>query len=131
MEKLLVKSQYIVSGLIIKKISGLFLSQCIVQILNDGLTGDEGGQKMLPFKQCPVCGGELASKEVEKLLRGGVNTAVVSVQAEVCLHCGVTVYTNRSAGAFNSLIRPFVDSSLRRNLWLPFIYSRRNICYRP
>jgi YgiT-type zinc finger domain-containing protein len=45
-----------------------------------------------PFPQCPVCGGELVEKEVEKLLRGGVNTAVLRVRAEVCLHCGERLY---------------------------------------
>ncbi|MBU2609956.1 MAG: YgiT-type zinc finger protein, partial [Chloroflexi bacterium] len=43
---------------------------------------------MKPFEKCPVCGGELVEKEVEKLLKGGVNTAVLTVRAEVCLLCG-------------------------------------------
>ena len=30
---------------------------------------------MMPFSKCPVCGGEMAEKEVEKLLRGGVHVA--------------------------------------------------------
>ena len=37
---------------------------------------------------CPKCGGELVWQPVEKLLRGGVNVAVVSVPAEVCRRCG-------------------------------------------
>ncbi len=41
---------------------------------------------MIPFKECPICGGEVIKKEVEILLRGGKNTAVVVVHAEVCLH---------------------------------------------
>ena len=45
-------------------------------------------KRMMPFSKCPVCGGEMAEKEVEKLLRGGINTAVLTVRAEVCLHCG-------------------------------------------
>ncbi len=47
---------------------------------------------MQPFDKCPVCGGELAAKKVEKLLRGGRNTAVVEVDAQVCLHCGERLY---------------------------------------
>jgi YgiT-type zinc finger domain-containing protein len=43
---------------------------------------------MRPFEQCPVCGGELVEKKVEQLLRGGLHTAVLQVQADVCLHCG-------------------------------------------
>ena len=38
---------------------------------------------MMPFEKCPVCGGEVVEKQVEKLLRGGVNTAAVNVSAEV------------------------------------------------
>ncbi|MCC9076735.1 YgiT-type zinc finger protein [Litorilinea aerophila] len=38
---------------------------------------------MKPFHKCPVCGGELVEKEVEKLLRGGKHTAVIKVRAEV------------------------------------------------
>jgi len=29
------------------------------------------GEKMMPFDKCPVCGGEIVKKEVDKLLRGG------------------------------------------------------------
>jgi hypothetical protein len=29
------------------------------------------GQNVMPFEKCPVCGGQLEEKEVEKLLRGG------------------------------------------------------------
>ena len=44
------------------------------------------------FEKCPVCGGELIEKEVEKLLKGGENTAIIKVKAEVCLHCGERLY---------------------------------------
>jgi uncharacterized protein with PIN domain len=30
-------------------------------------------RKMKPFEKCPMCGGELVEKEVEKLLRGTSN----------------------------------------------------------
>jgi hypothetical protein len=33
---------------------------------------------MKPFDKCLICGGELVEKEVEKLLKGGVNTAVLA-----------------------------------------------------
>lgn len=48
---------------------------------------------MIPFNKCPVCGGELIEKEVEKILRGGTNTAIVKVQAEVCQHCGERLFS--------------------------------------
>lgn len=45
---------------------------------------------MMPLKRRPICGGELVTKSVEKLLRGGVNTAMLRVDADVCLRCGDT-----------------------------------------
>ncbi|MEK6623039.1 MAG: YgiT-type zinc finger protein [Planctomycetota bacterium] len=48
---------------------------------------------MMPFEKCPVCGSGLIGKKVEKLLRGGSNTAVLKVHAEVCLHCGERFYS--------------------------------------
>ena len=47
---------------------------------------------MKPFDKCPVCGGELVEKLVEKILRGGNHTASLTVPAEVCLHCGERLY---------------------------------------
>ena len=48
---------------------------------------------MKPFSKCPTCGGAMIEKEVEKLLRGGVNFASVTVNAGVCLHCGARLYS--------------------------------------
>ena len=50
------------------------------------------GVTMKPFKKCPVCGGELENKQVEKLLRVEGNTVAMKVTAEVCLHCGERLY---------------------------------------
>lgn len=58
---------------------------------------------MTPFKKCPTCGGELVRKEVEKLLRGGVNTATMTVTAEVCLRCGERLYDEATVRKFESI----------------------------
>jgi len=58
---------------------------------------------MMPFNKCPVCGGELIEKKVEKLLRGGENTAVLNVQAEVCLHCGERLYSQETVRRFEEI----------------------------
>jgi YgiT-type zinc finger domain-containing protein len=58
-----------------------------------------------PFDKCPVCGGELVEKEVEKLLRGGVDTAVMNVHAEVCLHCGERLYSQETVKLFENIRR--------------------------
>ncbi|PYV18737.1 MAG: YgiT-type zinc finger domain-containing protein [Acidobacteria bacterium] len=58
---------------------------------------------MTPFTKCPVCGGELIHKQVEKLLRGGMHTAVVKVRAEVCLRCGERLYSQETVGQFEEI----------------------------
>ncbi len=55
------------------------------------------------FEKCPICGGELVEKEVEKVLKGGSNTAILSVRAEVCLHCGERLYHPETAAHFEEI----------------------------
>jgi YgiT-type zinc finger domain-containing protein len=65
----------------------------------------EGKEKytMKPFEKCPVCSGDIVDKEVEKLLRGGKHTAVLKVQAEVCLHCGERFYSQETVSKFEQI----------------------------
>lgn len=58
---------------------------------------------MMPFDKCPICGGEVVKKEVDKLLRGGNNTAVAHVEAEVCLRCGERLYSTGVIGKFDHI----------------------------
>lgn len=58
---------------------------------------------MIAFAKCPVCGEEMVKKKVEKLLRGGKNTAVVKVSAEVCLHCGECLYDQETVRHFEQI----------------------------
>lgn len=58
---------------------------------------------MMPFEKCPLCGGEVVEKEVEKLLRGGANTAAVTVRAEVCTHCGERLYSQEAIRRFEQI----------------------------
>lgn len=58
---------------------------------------------MMPFSKCPVCGGEMVEKNVEKLLRGGIHTAVLTVRAEVCLSCGERLYTQETVRRFEQI----------------------------
>ena len=60
-------------------------------------------QMKKPFNKCPVCGGELKNKEVEKILKGGSNTAVIKVEAEVCLHCGERLYSANVVQRFEEI----------------------------
>ena len=58
---------------------------------------------MTGFDKCPVCGGELAGRQVEKLLRGGNHTAVLEVAAEVCLRCGERLYSPDTIRRFEEI----------------------------
>lgn len=46
----------------------------------------------MKLTKCPNCQGELTTKQVEKILKGGSNTAIIQVEAEVCLNCGERLY---------------------------------------
>jgi YgiT-type zinc finger domain-containing protein len=63
----------------------------------------EEEKAMMPFDKCPVCGGELVEKEVEKLLRGGIHTAILNVTAEVCLGCGERLYAQETVRSFEEI----------------------------
>jgi YgiT-type zinc finger domain-containing protein len=58
---------------------------------------------LTPFEKCPICGGELVEKQVEKLLRGGNNTAARTVAAEVCLQCGERLYSKEVVKRFEEI----------------------------
>jgi len=60
---------------------------------------------MLPFNKCPICGGDVVEKEVEKLLKGGTNTATLTVRAEVCLRCGERLYSQETIQRFEEIRR--------------------------
>ena len=59
---------------------------------------------MMPYEKCPICGGEMIEKNVEKLLRGGVHTASVKVRAEVCSHCGERLYAKETVKYFEQIL---------------------------
>jgi len=58
---------------------------------------------MKPIGQCPVCSGEIVKKKVEKLLRGGLHTAVVKVDAYVFLGCGEHIYEQKTVSRFEEI----------------------------
>lgn len=64
------------------------------------------------FEKCPVCGGEVVEKEVEKLLKGGKNTAIVKVTAEVCLHCGERLYSQDTIIRFEEIRKKLQDDDV-------------------
>lgn len=45
---------------------------------------------------CPVCGEDLEVKEVEKVVTGGSDAAILTVEAGVCHRCGERVYSEET-----------------------------------
>ena len=58
---------------------------------------------MILLGKCPRCGGEMIEKQVETILRGGVNFATLTVQAEVCLRCGERLYSIETVKLFEKI----------------------------
>ena len=56
-----------------------------------------------PLDKCPVCGGEIVEKEVEKVLRAGSLTETLKIQAAVCLQCGERLYTPEDVDRFEQI----------------------------
>lgn len=73
---------------------------------------------MHPFDKCPVCGGELVEKDVEKLLRGGAHVAVITVRAEVCLRCGERLYAEETVRLFEQIAKNWLIKKWKTSrLW--------------
>ena len=74
------------------------------------------------FDKCPVCGGELVEKEVEKVLKGGSNTAIVKVKAEVCLHCGERLYRPETVSRFEEIRKKTGFLNLKKS---PSLFTKK------
>ena len=48
---------------------------------------------MLPINKCPLCEGKVAEKEVTEIIKGGNNTATLTINALVCCRCGERFYS--------------------------------------
>lgn len=49
----------------------------------------------MALDKCPRCGfDDVIEKNVDEVLRGGNDAAVVTVSANICLHCGERTYTS-------------------------------------
>lgn len=53
--------------------------------------------------KCPVCGGEVVEKRIEKIVKGGHNVAILEVEAGVCLKCGERLYTKAIQEKFQEI----------------------------
>jgi YgiT-type zinc finger domain-containing protein len=57
----------------------------------------------MPFERCPVCNGEMVERDVEKVLRGGPHTGVLTVRADVCVRCGERLYDQETVRRFEQI----------------------------
>jgi YgiT-type zinc finger domain-containing protein len=58
---------------------------------------------MKRIELCPLCGGSLETRQVEKILSGGGNTATLNVTAEICSRCGEQLYTQDTVLSFEKI----------------------------
>lgn len=79
--------------------------------MDGGLEDKE--EKMKLFKKCPICGGELTEKKVEKLLKGNGDTAILKVKAEVCLHCGERLYAPEVIAQFENVRKKLKEGKIK------------------
>ena len=64
----------------------------------------------MALDKCPRCGfDDVIEKNVDKVLTGGSDAAVITVPAEVCLHCGERFYKGEVGFCFDA-IRKRLDS---------------------
>ena len=57
------------------------------------------------FNLCPVCGGELDKRRVEKVLDGDTGTAFLHPEAMVCSRCGGVYYHESTVRKFEKVRR--------------------------
>lgn len=51
----------------------------------------------MALSKCPHCGfDDIVEKNVDRVLRGGNDAAVITVPAQVCLHCGEQIYDSET-----------------------------------
>ncbi len=67
---------------------------------------------MTLFPKCPMCGGEVVTKQTERILRGGVNLATVTVTADVCLRCGERLYDPDTIRLFEQIRQKLNDQDV-------------------
>ena len=63
--------------------------------------------------QCPVCGSSLASRTVEKLVKGGRDVASVRIKAGVCHKCGEMVFNAKTAQTLEQIRQHLREGKVR------------------
>ncbi len=64
---------------------------------------------MVISRTCPVCGGDIVEKEVEKLVKGGNDVAILRVRAGVCTKCGERLFDAETHHRIDTARRNLVE----------------------
>ena len=62
---------------------------------------------MASLEKCPVCGGPIVERELEKTSRGDVVRETARIQTDVCLKCGERLYTPEAARRLENSISKY------------------------
>lgn len=74
---------------------------------------------MILCEVCPMCCGQTVVRKVTKVISGGVTTATIEVQAEVCSNCGEKLYSADTVRLFQE-IKAKLERQELTNLILTF-----------
>ena len=67
---------------------------------------------MIPLKQCPTCGDEMAAERVKEILRSGIDVISVEVVASVCHFCGEQIYDLETWREFDRINKMLDDCDM-------------------
>ena len=51
--------------------------------------------------KCPLCGGKIEEKEVDKIIRNGTDMIILNVNAGVCNQCGEKIFSKETHEKIN------------------------------
>jgi len=66
------------------------------------------------FDKCPACGGRLAHKDVETILRGGNNAAIIKLPADACERCHTALYSVQTMNWIHNICKNLEEGETSR-----------------
>lgn len=58
---------------------------------------------------CPMCGGEIFPQQIEHIVRGDTDTAIVKVICQICVYCGYRQFSQETLGIFEHIKKRLLE----------------------